>query len=326
MRLAALAMLFALAAAPALAQAPREEVAPVAPGVWLIASAFPPHRQPDGTTVIFRAPRGLVVMDTGRHVWRRQTILDFAKAQRRPIVAIVNSHWHLDHVSGDLALKAAYPGAKLYASQAIDEALTGFLAESAASARPYLAPGKLPLETQEDIRGDIATIAEGAALKPDVPITSSGVRSLGGLTMVVQLAPDAATAGDVWIYDPRTKVAAVGDLVTLPAPFLDTACPAGWSAALDQVAATPFATLIPGHGAPMTRAQFDIYRSAFHDVVACAASSRDKADCAAAWTQAVTPLMADDPALARRAQGMTEYYVADVLRAHGGRSAYCATP
>ncbi len=325
MRHAAFATLFALAATPVLAQTPAEQVQPVAPGVWMIASAFPPHRQPDGTTVIFRAPRGLVVMDTGRHAWRRQTILDFAKAQRRPIVAIVNSHWHLDHVSGDPALKAAYPGAKLYASRAIDEALTGFLARSAAEAEPYLAPGKLPPETQEDIRGDIATTANGATLKPDIAIEGSGVRDLGGLRLAVNLAPDAATAGDVWLYDPKTRVAAVGDLVTLPAPFLDTACPKGWAAALDQVAATPFTTLIPGHGAPMSRIQFHLYRAAFNEVVACAASSRDKADCAAAWTKAVTPLLGDDAAMAKRAQGMTEYYVADVLRAHGGKSAYCKT-
>ncbi|WP_296596572.1 MBL fold metallo-hydrolase [Phenylobacterium sp.] len=325
MRHAALAMLFALAALPAFAQPPVEQVRPVAPGVWMIASAFPPHRQPDGTTIIFRAPKGLVVMDTGRHPWRRRTILDFAEAQRRPIVAIVNSHWHLDHVSGDPALKAAYPKARLYASGAIDEALTGFLAKSAADAAPYLAPGKLPPETQEDIRGDIATTANGAALKPDIVIEGSSLRDLGGLSLQVNLARDAATAGDVWLYDPKTRVAAVGDLVTLPAPFLDTACPKGWAAALDQVAATPFTTLIPGHGAPMSRAQFDLYRTAFNEVVACAASSRDKAECAAAWTKAVTPLLGEDPALAKRAQGMTEYYVADVLRAHGGKSAYCTT-
>lgn len=323
MRRIVLAAVVALCATPTLAQPPAEQVRPVAPGVWMIASAFPPHRQPDGSTVIFAAPQGLVVLDTGRHVWRRQAILDFAKTRHRPIVAIINSHWHLDHVSGDPALKAAYPKARIYASRAIDEALTGFLARSAADAQPYLAPGKLPPETQEDIRNDIATTANGAALKPDVAIEASAIRDMGGLRLAVNLAPDAATAGDVWLYDPKSKVAAVGDLVTLPAPFLDTACPKGWSAALDQLAATPFQILIPGHGAPMTRAQFDLYRSAFNEVIACAASPRDKADCAAAWTKAVAPLLGDDPAAARRAQGMTEYYVADVLRPHGGKSASC---
>jgi hypothetical protein len=73
----------------------------------------------------------------------------------------------------------------------------------------------------------------------------------------------------------------------------------------------------------MTRAQFASYRQAFSDLVDCAATDRAKAECAIAWTRAVTPLLGDDPTQAKRAQGMTEYYVQDVLRAHGGKSASC---
>jgi len=324
MRALAGLVLAALAASPVAAQ-PAAPPPPlpqaVAPGVWLIPGGIPPKRQPDGNTIVFQGPSGLVVMDTGRHPWHGQAILDFAKARRAPVVAIVNSHWHLDHVSGDPVLKAAYPHARIYASRAIDEALTGFLARSAAEAQPYLAPGKLPPETQEDIRGDLATIANGQALRPDVPIEASGPRRLAGLKLQVNLAPDAATAGDVWLYDPRSRVVAAGDLVTLPAPFLDTACPKGWQAALAQVWATPFEILIPGHGPPMTRPQFAAWRLAFDQVIACAASDRDKTDCAAAWTRAVTPLLGPDDA--RRAQVMTEHYVQDLLRPNQGKSPTC---
>jgi hypothetical protein len=115
----------------------------------------------------------------------------------------------------------------------------------------------------------------------------------------------------------------VGDLVTLPAPFLDTACPRGWSAALGQVWATPFTTLVPGHGPVMDRPRFALYRRAFDALLDCAASPATKAECAAAWTDSVKPLLGPDPVDARRAQGMTEYYVSEVLRANGGKSAYC---
>src|SRR6266481_2385674 len=50
---------------------PRE----VAQGVWLIAGAIIPNREPDGNTVIFDAPEGLIVVDTGRHEWHRRAIL-----------------------------------------------------------------------------------------------------------------------------------------------------------------------------------------------------------------------------------------------------------
>jgi glyoxylase-like metal-dependent hydrolase (beta-lactamase superfamily II) len=293
----------------------------VAPGVWLIPGGIRPNREPDGNTVVFSAPAGLIVMDTGRHAWHRQAILDFALAQGKPIAAIVNSHWHLDHVSGNPALRAAYPELKVYASNAIDDALTGFLAKSAADAKSYLGGGKLPPQMAQDVRGDIATYQNGPALKPDVVIDRSATRTIAGKALAVNLAPNAATAGDVWVYDPATRVAAVGDLVTLPAPFLDTACSAGWSRALAQIARTPFKMLLPGHGGPMTRAQFGTYRTAFDALLVCSASARDATECAADWAKAVADLPgAGSPA---QAQGMTAYYVKDVLRAHDGNSGEC---
>lgn len=295
----------------------------VAHGVWLVPGSFLPKRQPDGNTVIFEAPQGLIVMDTGRHTWQRRAILDFAKDDGAPIVAIVNSHWHLDHVSGNPDIRAAYPGLKVYASAAIKDALTGFLPKSAADAQSYLDSGQAPPETAQDIRGDIATMKNGQALVPDVVIDKSEWRVIGGKRLRVNYAPNAATDGDVWVYDPATRTAAVGDLVTLPAPFLDTACSKGWSDALNAIEKTPFKITIPGHGAPMSRAQFATYHVAFDALLVCSASTRDAKDCAADWAKSVEPLVA--PGTSDRATSMTAYYVKDVLRAHGGNSAYCKT-
>lgn len=177
---------------------------------------------------------------------------------------------------------------------------------------------------EEDVRGDIATVENGAALKPDVVIDKSATRTtIAGKKLQVNLAPNAATAGDVWIFDPATRVAAVGDLVTLPVPFLDTACPEGWRAALARIANTPFRTVLPGHGGPMTPTQFAMYRTAFNAMIACSASSRDASDCAVDWADAVADLPGADPAPFKRARGLAVYYVKDVLRAHGGKSAEC---
>lgn len=298
-------------------------ISPVAPGVWLLPGGIRPERQPDGNTIIFLAHKGLIVMDTGRHVWQREAILAFARSQSEPIVAIVNSHWHLDHVSGNPALRAAFPGLKVYASGAIDEALTGFLAKSADEAPRYLADTTLPAATREDIGDDLATIRGGAALRPDIVIAGSRTMKIGGRTLRVNLAANAATVGDVWVYDPKARIAVLGDLVTLPAPFLDTACPDGWRAALAQVAATPFSTAIPGHGAAMSRTHFALYRAAFDSFIDCARSATAPRLCAANWASMVQPLLGPDPQAPRQARGMAAYYV-DLLRAHGGNSPYCA--
>jgi glyoxylase-like metal-dependent hydrolase (beta-lactamase superfamily II) len=258
--------------APIASPAPQELV----PGVWLIPGAILPNRQPDGNTVIFDAPEGLVVVDTGRHAWHREAILSLAGAQKKVIIAIVNTHWHLDHVSGNPELRAAYPGLRVYASNAIDGALTGFFPASAKESAAYLDDPQIPEETRDDIRADLLTIQNGAALKPDVVVAVSGTVPLGGRALTINLAPDAVTAGDVWLNDDKTRVAVLGDLVTLPAPFLDTACPEGWKLALRQVAAIPFEVAIPGHGAPMTGAQFLLYQNAFEAFVDCANSARSQ--------------------------------------------------
>ena len=95
-------------------------------------------------------------------------------------------------------------------------ALAGFLAKSERESAGYLADESIPATMRDDIRADAETIRNGAALEPDVPITSSATMSLGGRKVQVHLAANAATAGDVWLYDPATQVAIVGDLVTLP--------------------------------------------------------------------------------------------------------------
>ena len=295
----------------------------VAPGVWLVPGGIRPDRQPDGNSVIFVAPAGLVVIDTGRHAWHREAILSLARELAQPIVAIVNTHWHLDHVSGNPDLRAAYPDLRVHASDAIDGALAGFLAASARDSARYLDDPRVPAAMRDDIRGDLGTIEHGTALKPDVVVARSGTMAIGGRALTVHLAQDAVTAGDLWLYDAERRIAVLGDLVTLPAPFLDTACPAGWLDALAEVAAVPFEVAIPGHGAPLTRVRFELYRVAFAAFVACSGSARPPGECAAQWTDSIEPLLVDAAAERAAARQLAEYYVG-LLRDHGGRSPHCA--
>jgi glyoxylase-like metal-dependent hydrolase (beta-lactamase superfamily II) len=84
----------AAGAADTVAAPPPEEIAP---GVYLLPGAMLPGRGPDGNTVVFDAPKGLLVVDTGRHAWHSDGILGFVATRERPVAAIVNTHWHLDH-------------------------------------------------------------------------------------------------------------------------------------------------------------------------------------------------------------------------------------
>lgn len=295
----------------------------IAHDTYLLPGAILPQKGPDGNTIIYVAPEGLIVVDTGRHPWHSDGILNFARERKLPVVAIINTHWHLDHSSGNARIKAVYPKAKVYTTTAVNRALApgGFLDRSYQSAKATPVDANAPAGVKEETGVFFDTMAHQDQLRPDVRVEKSGTRKLGGRSFSVRVAPNAVTDADVWLYDESTGVAAIGDLVTLPAPFFETACPAKWEAALDEVWATPFKLAVPGHGAPMTREQFETYRGAFKNFRACVMSDQPAPTCAAGWTKDVAPLLETD-ADRRGATGFAGYYV-DFLRKGGGTTADC---
>ena len=236
----------------------------IAPGVDVVPGTFAAGTQPDGNSVIFSGRDGLVVFDTGRHPEHTQKIVDFATAAKKPVVAIVNSHWHLDHVGGNVRLRKQYPDARGYASGAIDDALHGFLASYRTQLEDAIAMAGDDAAKTAPWRAEIALIDAGSSLAPDERIVEGGLRTIAGDRFRVGYESRAVTAGDVWLYDPATRVLVSGDLVTLPAPLFDTACPERWSAALGRVVLThqkrvlnrPVWRLRPPSPSPITREHF----------------------------------------------------------------------
>jgi glyoxylase-like metal-dependent hydrolase (beta-lactamase superfamily II) len=159
---------------------------------------------------------------------------------------------------------------------------------------------------------EVSRIDAGRALAPDVPIEEAGARTLAGRRMVVGLERLAVTAADVWLYDPASGLLAAGDLVTLPAPLLDTACPRGWQAALARLSQVPFTLLVPGHGPLLDRAGLERYRTGFGRLLDCAASSEPEQACVDGWLRDLGPLVPPErQALART---LLAYYLPNVLR------------
>jgi glyoxylase-like metal-dependent hydrolase (beta-lactamase superfamily II) len=295
----------------------------IAPGMHLIRTTPAPGRGPDGNTVIIDAPDGLIVVDTGRHQEVTDAILAFAKQRQRPIAAIVNTHWHLDHASGNGRLKAVYPKARLYTTTAVDKVLApgGFLARNLDGAKKQLNEVTDAVR-RDEIRIFMATMAARDELRPDVPLTEPRRLALAGKTLDVRVTDKAVSDADVWIYDSASRVAVIGDLITVPVPFFETACPDRWRASLDEVWATPFQTAIPGHGPPMTREQVDVYRKAFSEFIACVRTDQPAAACGAGWVGSAASLIGDDPARRQAVAANMEYYVG-YLRPGGGKAPDC---
>jgi hypothetical protein len=159
-------------------------------------------------------------------------------------------------------------------------------------------------------------------LRPDVALDRSQRMRIAGRSLDVRVTDGAVSEADVWLYDRRTHIAVIGDLVTFPAPFFESACPDRWRAALDEVWATPFRIVIPGHGEPMTREHFGVWRAAYGAFIDCVNSQTAAAECASAWAHDIAQFIAGDERAQRAAPQMAEYYVG-FLRDNGGKSPDC---
>lgn len=291
----------------------------LADGVHLLPGNFVAGRQPDGNTVILAGPTGLVVFDTGRHPEHAARILAHARDLDRPLAAVINSHWHLDHVSGNLPLRQAFPALEVHAGEAMAAALDGFLADYRRQLVQALETDA-PTEQQAAWRAEIGRIDSGPQLLPTHPLRGDERRRLGGRDLELHLETDAVSGGDVWVYDPASRILLAGDLVTLPAPLFDTACPTGWRAALERLRAVDFAVLVPGHGPPLGRRELDRYIAAYDRLLACAGSGATTADCAADWLDALGTLVpGGDRELGTQ---LLTYYVEQVLRGDRAQQ-YC---
>lgn len=291
-----------------------------------IEGTFSPDIGPDGNTVVYPGPDGLVVVDVGRHRTHSQKILDYAAQRGMPIAAIVNTHWHLDHSTGNQDVKAVFPEARLYTTRAIEGALDGFLAEGRARREANLRSPELSDEARARLERGHNTIMGRVTLIPDVPVDSQMSLPVSGRDLELNVTHHAVTESDVWIWDPATRTVIAGDIVTLPAPLFDTACPTGWLDAFEAIEAKPYERVIPGHGFPMDRTELRTYRTAFENLVTCAEDNAG-AVCSEGWLRDAAPLLDEaagkDYGDREYAKAAVEYYVDQVIRSEARRAEFC---
>ena len=261
----------------------------------LILGGVYEDKGPDGNTIVFDAPDGLIVVDTGRHSDHAGKILAYARSTGKPVAAIVNSHWHLDHTTGNMDLLKAYPDAAIVTSRAIEGQLyRDFIAPGRERTRKALADGTASQQERPRMIRAQAFLNEPAYGRPTLPVERSETMRVAGRELDVRLAPFAASEGDVWLFIPEEKMVIAGDLVVDIVPFMDTACVDGWEEALEAISAVDFEALIPGHGAPMTKPEFIQWKTAFGALVGCGRTNAAVSDCVDGWITNAAPFIAED--------------------------------
>ena len=291
--------------------------AEIAPGVVLVPGQLQKDRSPDGNSVLLRGPDGWVVVDTGRGGEHTDEVLRFLAGSGAEPRAVIDTHWHLDHIGGNADFRRVWPNATIFAHPSIDGALAGFHAANRAELEKFL-PTVTNASLKSRLETELALLKLDRELAADEPIAASGEKTLAGRVLDLHVETRAVSDGDLWILDRVSSVLISGDLVTLPVPLFDTACPEGWQEALSRIADASFETLVPGHGAPMDREKFLGYKLAFDALLACASGSVENAACVDGWFRAAR---SEDSPYARE---LLDYYLKQFLRPEApGRKRWC---
>ncbi|MFT7774031.1 MBL fold metallo-hydrolase [Roseateles sp.] len=282
---------------------------PLAPGVVVVPGGFEADRQPDGNSLLLEGSEGWLLIDSGRHRAHAQAALAAAGG---PVRAVLNTHWHLDHLGGNAWLRSQLPGLEAWGSPAITRALApdGWLDRYRRQLVEALPSA--PAAQGAVMRIDLELLDQADALRPEHEIRRASAVTIAGRSLRVGVET-AVSGGDLWVLDTASGTLATGDLVTLPVPFLDTACPPAWREALERLSAQPFRRLVPGHGPVMSRADFERWRGGFDALLDCAGQGLHPAACAAVWRSRVDRWL--DDAGRARVNGMLGYYFKTLLQA-----------
>jgi glyoxylase-like metal-dependent hydrolase (beta-lactamase superfamily II) len=274
-RLVGLVAALCLIALPALAQAPAParalpfKLQQLAPGVY--AAIGGPTAGSNAGFVV--GDDGVLVVDSFFDPAAAQALLgEIRETTPKPIRYVVNTHYHIDHVSGDAVFKAA--GATIIAHRNV--------------------PGWIHSENLHLMGGDKASAAIKAQIEtligPDLTIDKSLVLTLGKRRIMI--APMTGhTGGDLVADVLDAHVVFAGDILwNHIAPTTIDGKIITWTADLKRLEALPGdRTFVPGHGEVASAKDVDDLKSLFEDLTRLTREARQAGLSGDALAKSVAP-------------------------------------
>lgn len=180
--------------------------------------------------------RGVAVIDTGGSPAVGRGLKEAVdKITRLPILYVINTHVHPDHMMGNIVFQQ--PGVQFAGHASLPNAML-------ARGSFYLA--NLP----RDVGGPNAAGAE--IIPPSITVDQSLRLDLGDRILVLQAWPTAHTDNDLSVWDAQSSTLWTGDLLFRGrTPVVDGSL-TGWLGVMDGLAAIPATVVVPGHGPLVT--------------------------------------------------------------------------
>lgn len=243
----------------------------VADGVYLFRTSRYGDVGFGGNAVAILTDDGVVMFDSsGTPASAHDILSELRKLTDKPVLYVINSHWHWDHWGGNQVFKAAYPNVQFLSQEknrdlmmttavewnapGLERDLPNYISEQkkeidAAAAKQ--APEAQLAKMRELLAADEDFLQQKRSVVytfPNVVFSDSVTLFLGGREIRV-LHARAITPGDTYLYLPKEKILITGDILVNPIPFaVGGSYPQDWIATLQTLEALGLDNIIPGHG------------------------------------------------------------------------------
>lgn len=245
----------------------------VAEGIYAFVSPETTGPIPSGNVVAIVGGDGVLVVDSGRFpALAKLMVAEIRRKTDKPVRYLVHTHWHADHIAGDSAFQAAFPGMTFVATDftraKMLEKQVAYLRDVAKNDAGYVQQLQevldkettLPEESRRYLAQEVADLKlearelDGARLvPPGLTFAKQLTVRLGTREVRVAFLGKGNTEGDTVVMVPDAKVVVAGDLLVAPVPYGYGCHPADWIATLQNLMASnaDAVAIVPGHGPVM---------------------------------------------------------------------------
>jgi cyclase len=255
----------------------------LADGVYAAIATRPPGQLVEANHVFVVNDADVVVVDADfSPVLTRAVLAELRKITSKPVSAVINTHWHDDHILGNAVYRQEFPNVEFIAHR---EALTYLPGQGVTNranmlknGTPYVQQMRESLAKGVTVAGKPMSDEERASYAADIaqwepyekatptldivlptrPVDDALVLTRGSRTIEIRHLGRGHTAGDLVVYLPKERIVATGDLVIAPVPLIggDQSYVGDWATTLEKTLALGATTIVPGHGPVMRDDRF----------------------------------------------------------------------